>query len=55
MESVMLLIILVLLIMLGAPVGFTLIMIPVVYILITPRGTKPTFFKAIAFYNIHFR
>jgi len=35
MESVMLLIILVLLIMLGAPVGFTLIMIPVVYILIT--------------------
>lgn len=35
MESVMLLIVLVLLIMLGAPVGFTLILIPVVYILIT--------------------
>lgn len=35
MESVMLLVILVLLIMLGAPVGFTLILIPVVYILIT--------------------
>ena len=35
MESVMLLAILVLLIMLGAPVGFTLILIPVVYILIT--------------------
>ncbi len=35
MESIALLIILVLLIMLGAPVGFTLILIPVVYILIT--------------------
>ncbi|MEW7006177.1 TRAP transporter large permease [Lentilitoribacter sp. EG35] len=35
MESVILLVILVLLIMLGAPVGFTLILIPVVYILIT--------------------
>ncbi len=35
MESVMLLIILVMLIMLGAPVGFTLILIPVVYILFT--------------------
>ncbi|WP_264214040.1 TRAP transporter large permease [Leisingera thetidis] len=35
MESVILLIILVLLIMLGAPVGFTLILIPVVYILVT--------------------
>lgn len=35
MESVALLLILVLLIMLGAPVGFTLILIPVVYILIT--------------------
>lgn len=35
MESIALLIILVVLIMLGAPVGFTLIMIPVVYILIT--------------------
>ncbi len=35
MESVLLLIILVALIMLGAPVGFTLILIPVVYILIT--------------------
>lgn len=35
MESIMLLIILVLLILLGAPVGFTLILIPVVYILIT--------------------
>lgn len=35
MESVMLLIILVVLIMFGAPVGFTLILIPVVYILIT--------------------
>ena len=35
MESVFLLIILVLLILLGAPVGFTLILIPVVYILIT--------------------
>ncbi|MFA3916650.1 TRAP transporter large permease [Ruegeria hyattellae] len=35
MESILLLIILVLLIMLGAPVGFTLILIPVVYILIT--------------------
>jgi len=35
MESIFLLIILVLLIMMGAPVGFTLILIPVVYILIT--------------------
>jgi len=35
MESILLLIILVLLIMMGAPVGFTLILIPVVYILIT--------------------
>lgn len=35
MESLMLLAILVVLIMLGAPVGFTLILIPVVYILIT--------------------
>ena len=35
MESIALLVILVLLIMLGAPVGFTLILIPVVYILIT--------------------
>ena len=35
MESVVLLIILVVLIMLGAPVGFTMILIPVVYILIT--------------------
>lgn len=35
MESIILLIVLVLLIMLGAPVGFTLILIPVVYILIT--------------------
>ncbi len=35
MESVMLLLVLVLLITLGAPVGFTLILIPVVYILIT--------------------
>ncbi len=35
MDSILLLIILVLLIMLGAPVGFTLILIPVVYILIT--------------------
>ncbi|MEM7172216.1 MAG: TRAP transporter large permease [Pseudomonadota bacterium] len=35
MESVALLLVLVLLIMLGAPVGFTLILIPVVYILIT--------------------
>ncbi len=35
MESVVLLVILVLLIMLGAPVGFTMILIPVVYILIT--------------------
>ncbi len=35
MESVLLLGILVLLIMMGAPVGFTLILIPVVYILIT--------------------
>ncbi len=35
MESILLLSILVLLILLGAPVGFTLILIPVVYILIT--------------------
>ncbi len=35
MESVVLLIILVLLILLGAPVGFTMVLIPVVYILIT--------------------
>jgi len=35
MESVFLLIVLVVLILLGAPVGFTLILIPVVYILIT--------------------
>ena len=35
MESILLLVILVLLIMMGAPVGFTLILIPVVYILIT--------------------
>lgn len=35
MESILLLIVLVMLIMLGAPVGFTLILIPVVYILIT--------------------
>lgn len=35
MESIYLLIILVVLILLGAPVGFTLILIPVVYILIT--------------------
>lgn len=35
MESILLLVILVLLILLGAPVGFTLILIPVVYILIT--------------------
>lgn len=35
MDSILLLVILVLLIMLGAPVGFTLILIPVVYILIT--------------------
>ena len=35
MESIILLIILVVLIVLGAPVGFTLILIPVVYILIT--------------------
>ncbi|MFT5259268.1 MAG: tripartite ATP-independent transporter DctM subunit [Saprospiraceae bacterium] len=35
MESIVLLVVLVLLIMLGAPVGFTLILIPVVYILIT--------------------
>ncbi len=35
MESIMLLLVLVLLIVLGAPVGFTLILIPVVYILIT--------------------
>ena len=35
MESIFLLVVLVLLILLGAPVGFTLILIPVVYILIT--------------------
>ncbi len=35
MESILLLVVLVLLIMLGAPVGFTLILIPVVYILFT--------------------
>ena len=35
MESILLLIVLVILIMMGAPVGFTLILIPVVYILIT--------------------
>lgn len=35
MESIALLLVLVLLILLGAPVGFTLILIPVVYILIT--------------------
>lgn len=35
MESILLLIVLVALIMLGAPVGFTLILIPVVYILFT--------------------
>ena len=35
MESTFLLVVLVLLILLGAPVGFTLILIPVVYILIT--------------------
>ena len=35
MESILLLVILVVLIILGAPVGFTLILIPVVYILIT--------------------
>ena len=35
MESICLLIVLVVLILLGAPVGFTLILIPVVYILIT--------------------
>ncbi len=35
MESILLLIVLVLLILLGAPVGFTLILIPVVYIWIT--------------------
>ena len=35
MDSILLLVILVLLILLGAPVGFTLILIPVVYILIT--------------------
>ncbi len=35
MESILLLLVLVLLILLGAPVGFTLILIPVVYILIT--------------------
>jgi len=35
MESIFLLIVLVALILLGAPIGFTLILIPVVYILIT--------------------
>ena len=35
MESIFLLVVLVLLILLGAPVGFTLILIPVVYILLT--------------------
>lgn len=35
MESILLLLVLVVLIMLGAPVGFTLVLIPVVYILIT--------------------
>lgn len=35
MESILLLVVLVALILLGAPVGFTLILIPVVYILIT--------------------
>ena len=35
MESIILLLVLVIFIMLGAPVGFTLILIPVVYILIT--------------------
>lgn len=35
MESIFLLVVLVVLILLGAPVGFTLILIPVVYILIT--------------------
>ncbi len=35
MESIILLVVLVLLILLGAPIGFTLILIPVVYILIT--------------------
>jgi len=35
MESILLLVVLVVLIMMGAPVGFTLILIPVVYILIT--------------------
>ena len=35
MESILLLVVLVVLILLGAPVGFTLILIPVVYILIT--------------------
>jgi len=35
MESIFLLLVLVVLILLGAPVGFTLILIPVVYILIT--------------------
>ena len=35
MESILLLVVLVLLIILGAPVGFTLILIPVVYILVT--------------------
>ncbi|MFT5977088.1 MAG: tripartite ATP-independent transporter DctM subunit, partial [Gammaproteobacteria bacterium] len=35
MESILLLVVLVVLIMLGAPVGFTLLLIPVVYILIT--------------------
>lgn len=35
MESILLLLVLVVLILLGAPIGFTLILIPVVYILIT--------------------
>jgi hypothetical protein len=35
LESILLLLVLVLLILLGAPIGFTLILIPVVYILIT--------------------
>lgn len=35
MESILLLVVLVLLILMGAPVGFTLILIPVVYILLT--------------------
>ena len=40
MESVLLLVVLVALIMLGAPVGFTLILIPVVYILITDAAPR---------------